>query len=603
MKPRTLTMMMMLAFAFMKASAYDAGNYGVWMTSAGSVPANVISVLKTELGVSARTAATMTESVPCYVDRDIALADAQDLASKLYAAGAYVEVKNSMVERPLTFEATKNTTVRLYNGQLFTIKYKIDSGEMQETTEKVTEINLTAGQKVSFYADVPCHYNKSTINTAITSAEGCYVYGNIMSMISSTDFATLKTLTEAKALESLFYGCDMENHPSKDLILPATQLSPNCYYQLFQNCTKLTRAPELPATQLAEYCYGWMFAGCSALTQAPALPATTLASNCYSNMFTKCTSLSQAPALPATTLVEHCYDQMFKTCPSLAIAPELPARQLMPYCYYNMFAGCSSLNKITCLANDISATNCTANWLQNVSATGVFYQNPECESWTRSTNGIPEGWTIENAAGFPADPHLAFSSATATVVSGQPMDLPTLVNPNNVPVTYSSSVPEVAAVDASTGEITLLKPGTTEISATFAGNDDYYMSTVKYTLKVNSQGNKTTLNLKAKAVIAAVGQPATVPALTVTDGLVVTYTSSNPEVATVDAVTGEITPMDEGMTTITVSTEGSLQYASAFTRCYVVVLWNADAVRCDSNGDGNVTITDAVKVVDYILNE
>ena len=34
-----------------------------------------------------------------------------------------------------------------------------------------------------------------------------------------------------------------------------------------------------------------MFIGCASLSQAPALPATTLAPNCYSDMFSDCTSL------------------------------------------------------------------------------------------------------------------------------------------------------------------------------------------------------------------------------------------------------------------------------------------------------------------------
>ena len=54
-----------------------------------------------------------------------------------------------------------------------------------------------------------------------------------------------------------------------------------CYYNMFNDCTSLTTAPDLPATTLASSCYGGMFYGCTSLTTAPELPATTLAGYCY----------------------------------------------------------------------------------------------------------------------------------------------------------------------------------------------------------------------------------------------------------------------------------------------------------------------------------
>lgn len=83
-----------------------------------------------------------------------------------------------------------------------------------------------------------------------------------------------------------------------------------------------------------------------------------------------------------------------------------------------------------------------------------------------------------------ADPELAFSESTATATLGEPFVAPTLTNPNNVGVTYESSEPTVATVDPTTGEVTLVAKGTTVISATFAGDDDYFESTASYTLTV-----------------------------------------------------------------------------------------------------------------------
>ena len=122
-----------------------------------------------------------------------------------------------------------------------------------------------------------------------------------------------------------------------------------------------------------------------------------LSDNCYSQMFWNCTSLVTAPELPATTLSSGCYFRMFEGCTSLTTAPELPATSLVQQCYQQMFYGCTSLNYIKCLATSISGYNCTYYWLGDVSATGTFVKNPNMSSWTTGYNGIPSGWTVQDA--------------------------------------------------------------------------------------------------------------------------------------------------------------------------------------------------------------
>jgi len=125
------------------------------------------------------------------------------------------------------------------------------------------------------------------------------------------------------------------------------------------------------------------------------LPATTLASDCYSNMFHDCTSLTKAPTvLPATTLTEGCYYAMFANCTSLTEAPQLLATTLASDCYGYMFFDCTSLNHIECLATDISATNCTDNWVNGVAENGTFIRD-ENTLWLRGESGIPNGWDVE----------------------------------------------------------------------------------------------------------------------------------------------------------------------------------------------------------------
>ena len=225
---------------------------------------------------------------------------------------------------------------------------------------------------------------------ATTLAYYCYQY-MFRGCTSLTSAPELPATTLASSCYyRMFQGCtSLTTAPT----LPATTLAHDCYERMFENCTSLTTAPELPATTLAYYCYQYMFYGCTSLTTAPELPATKLEFNCYYSMFSGCTSLTTAPKLPATTLVSDCYSSMFDGCTSLTTAPALPATTLADDCYNSMFNGCSNLNKVLTYAEDISTSNCTTNWLNNVASSGTLYNAGSAVYTTDSPSGIPTGWT------------------------------------------------------------------------------------------------------------------------------------------------------------------------------------------------------------------
>ncbi len=245
-----------------------------------------------------------------------------------------------------------------------------------------TAITLTAvGDKVQFRGDNATYATSITDFSSIRyldefdGGKHFYAYGNIMSLITSTDYSSCTTLSGSYSFCFLF-GNENEDtflysHPSKELLLPATTLAPACYYGMFYDCGKMTTAPALPATTLADSCYEVMFRNCVNMTTAPIiLPAETLTDRCYQAMFLGCTSLTTAPVLPATTLKKECYSYMFFMC--------------------------ESLRSITCLATDISAEMCTSCWLEeagtNVSGQKTF-TTPSTTAWSNDDNGIPNGWT------------------------------------------------------------------------------------------------------------------------------------------------------------------------------------------------------------------
>lgn len=142
-------------------------------------------------------------------------------------------------------------------------------------------------------------------------------------------------------------------------------------------------------------CYREMFRACTSLTSAPALPATTVAEGCYFNMFRKCTGLTSVAniTLPAMELQPDCYREIFRDCSGLTSVPVFPAHTLVARCYQQMLSGCTSLTSITCLATDISATDCVKSWVQNINTTGTFFKDSGMTGWVKGTN-VPSKWTI-----------------------------------------------------------------------------------------------------------------------------------------------------------------------------------------------------------------
>jgi hypothetical protein len=76
------------------------------------------------------------------------------------------------------------------------------------------------------------------------------------------------------------------------------------------------------------------------------------------------------------------------------------------------------------------------------------------------------------------------TSARTVTLGASDNQFPQLSNENNLTVTYSSSKEEVATINAE-GFVTLLTAGKTDITAEFAGNDEYEAAKVTYTLTVN----------------------------------------------------------------------------------------------------------------------
>lgn len=258
----------------------------------------------------------------------------------------------SVNEQPLTLEFIDAGTITITN-RWSTLKYSLNGGDLTDATDSIT---VATGDKVCFYAQKSEYPGYDDGLQQINCDADCYLYGNIMSLVTLTEngeWNPFETSLSGRYLfgsghtfSSLFYNnTHIKNHDSKQIILLATKLTRDCYCEMFSGCTSLTTAPELPAE--------------------------TLAAECYFGMFYGCTSLTTAPELKATTLAEHCCD--------------------------SMFFGCTSLHYVKCLATNIRSTYCTDGWLDGVSASGTFVKAKDMASWGSGVRGIPSGWTVEDA--------------------------------------------------------------------------------------------------------------------------------------------------------------------------------------------------------------
>ena len=192
---------------------------------------------------------------------------------------------------PLTFEITGDGYINYkYRGSASvakTIEYKLNNSgwELITPTSSGVRINVSVGDKVQFRGDNETYGDaNSTANFNEFSGTTCQfiVYGNIMSLIDSTDFANLTVLTNARNFRALFFACSGLTS-AENLILPATTLTERCYSSLFERCSNLTTAPELPATTLVNYCYNNLFLYCYSINHIRCLATNISASRCTEN--------------------------------------------------------------------------------------------------------------------------------------------------------------------------------------------------------------------------------------------------------------------------------------------------------------------------------
>lgn len=204
-------------------------------------------------------------------------------------------------------------------------------------------------------------------------------------------------------------------------------------------------------------------------------------------------------------------------------------------------------------------------------------------------NGIYKGtatttFTISKAT---TGAGISWSSSSATATLGKSFTAPTLNNPHQLAVTYSSSKTDVATISAD-GAVTIKGVGETTIKATFAGNNTYDAAEVSYKLTVKKDSD-TGLEFSSSSASATMGKSFTPPTLKNPHNLSVTYSSSRTSVATVDN-SGKVTLVGAGETTIKASFAGNDTYSAAEASYVLTVSKNKDLGLAFSEATALATI-------------
>ncbi len=173
-------------------------------------------------------------------------------------------------DHPLTFQAIKEGTITYTAANAgYTVEYKKNNNGW---TTYSSAISVAVGDVVSFKGDNSTYYMSTGEATGVPSkfacSSACYIYGNVMSLISKESFSTTTSFTAEKTFLRMFEGnTNLRSHPYKDLVLPATTLAKQCYQNMFFGCTGLTRSAILANAVGADNAYQWMYKGCSNLSE------------------------------------------------------------------------------------------------------------------------------------------------------------------------------------------------------------------------------------------------------------------------------------------------------------------------------------------------
>ncbi len=182
----------------------------------------------------------------------------------------------------------------------------------------------------------------------------------------------------------------------------------------------------------------------------------------------------------------------------------------------------------------------------------------DTETYTYATKTASYTLTVTKATGT-----ISFAKADINKTPGDSDFTNKLTNTGDGAVTYTSSDTSVATVDETTGKVTIKGEGTCTITATVQDTEAYTYATKTATYTLTIKKAAGTISFSTTSINKTRMDPAFTIVVGKTGDGVVTYTSSDASVATVDSKTGKVTIKGTGTCTITATVTDTEAYTYA----------------------------------------
>ena len=339
------------------------------------------------------------------------------------------------------------------------------------------------------------------------------------------------------------------------------------------------------------------FASCSGLTSVT-IPNSVTSIGQYA--FSGCSGLTSVTIPNSVTSIEY---DTFKGCSGLT---SVTIGSGVEEIGFEAFANCPELLDVYCYAKKVPST-------KNDAFSGSYpeYANLHVPVASIESYKTTEPWSkfgkIESIETTIPVSSITLSQTTATLTEGETLTLTATVTPDDATdksITWSSSNTNVASVDAD-GKVTAKAEGTATITAT--ANDG---CGVKASCEVTVEKKVILVNqitLSQTTATLTEGETLTLTA-TVTpdyaDNTSVTWSSSNEEVASVDA-NGNVTAKAEGTATITATANDASGVSASCVVTVNEIILGKCATPIISYADGQVSVTcetEDAKVVTTVAN-